>query len=236
MFRLTLRSRKDGRFLARIIERDGFAFVLDYGDPDTVADASERVARGFSVFHEGAMKNVLPASKELLPRLADYYEHEGLLVKLEEQHVQSMAPQPSPYAATHSPLSDALPPGGPPQHDPDDETELVPISSVPIGEQVTVIRKRSDIEEDTVRLDVPVVQRKMWAPEGATPVSNDPDPDGMSISEHLVRVPTAERSITGEEEETELVPLEMRRKVISGEDHTQRHTDGEGMKADLEEE
>lgn len=230
MFRLTLRSRKDGRFLARIIERDGFAFVLDYGDPDTVADASERVARGFTVFHEGAMKNVLPASKELLPRLADYYDNEGLLVKLEEQHVQSMAPQPSPYAATHSPLADALP--GASSNDPDDETELVPIGEVPMGEQVTLIRKRSDIEEETVRLDVPVLQRKMWAPEG------DDDPDGLSLSEHLVPVPTSERTIersfTGDEEETELVPLEMRQKVISGEDHTQAHTDGESMKGRLD--
>lgn len=234
MFRLTLRSRKDGRFLARIIERDGFAFVLDYGDPDTVADASERVARGFSVFHQGAMKNVPPASKELLPRLADYYEAEGLLVKLEEQQVQSMAPQPSPYAATHAPLAEALPDKSKPKppHDPDDETELVPIGEVPIGEQVTVIRKRADIEEETVRLDMPVAQREMWKPSDL----EEDDPDGLSLSEHLVPVPANERSITGDEEETELVPLEMRQKVISGEDHTQVHTDDESLKAKLDEE
>lgn len=230
MFRLTLRSRKDGRFLARIIERDGFAFVLDYGDPDTVADASERVARGFSVFHEGSTKNVPPASKELLPRLADYYEAEGLLVKLEEQHVQSMAPQPSPYTSTHAPLADALPGRSlPPRaHDHDEETELVPISEVALGEQVTVIRKRADIEEDTVRLDGPVVQREMWMPSDL-----EDDPDALSLSEHLVPVSTSERSITGEEEETELVPLAMRRQVISGEDHTQVHTDKDSLKANL---
>lgn len=230
MLRLTLRSREDGRFLARVIERDGFAFVLDYGDPSTVADASERVARGFSVYFEGSIRNIPPTSKQLLPRLADYYEQEGLLVNLEEQNVASMVPQQSPFAKTGSPvpLHASLPSHPVTLNDYDDETELVPID-VPIGEQVTVIRKRPDLEEDTMKIELPVQPRRMWSPPAEARTLTD-------FLEPVAVVPPSEEWVSGDEEETELVPLEMRRRVIRGEDLTENHSDVEATKPNLTEE
>ena len=91
MLRLTLRAREDARFLARIIQRDGFVFVLDYGDPNTVADCSERVSRGFSLRREGLLVQIPPGADEMIPLLAEYYAQEGLLVMVDEAGSASAA-------------------------------------------------------------------------------------------------------------------------------------------------
>lgn len=85
MLRLTLRSGRDGRLLARIIDRDGVAFVLDYGEPEVVADASRKVlAGGFGVLFGDHAETAAPGHPSMLRLLALHYAAEGLLVAVEE--------------------------------------------------------------------------------------------------------------------------------------------------------
>jgi hypothetical protein len=85
VLRLTLRSGRDGRLLARIIERDGVLFVLDFGDPAVVADASRRVLHGgFGVPWEGTTEVALPGHPALLRYLALHYASAGFLVFVDE--------------------------------------------------------------------------------------------------------------------------------------------------------
>ena len=84
MLRLTLLSNRDGRFLARIIDRDGFAFVLDFGDRRVIDDATQRILHGFTMWRYGSLVSAVPQTPELIITLADYYAREGLLVFLDE--------------------------------------------------------------------------------------------------------------------------------------------------------
>lgn len=84
MLRLTLRSSKDGRFLARIVDRGGFPFVLDFGDRRIIEDASQRLLHGFTMWRHGRLISAPPGDADLLALLADFYAGEGLLVFLEE--------------------------------------------------------------------------------------------------------------------------------------------------------
>jgi hypothetical protein len=85
LLRLTLRSGRDGRLLARIIDRDGNSFVLDYGDPGVVRDASRRLLRGgFSVWRGGEWVTATPRHPDMIHLLAAWYAREGLLVFLDE--------------------------------------------------------------------------------------------------------------------------------------------------------
>jgi hypothetical protein len=85
LLRLTLRSGRDGRLLARIIDRDGNSFVLDYGDPGVVRDASRRLLRGgFSVWRGGDWVTATPRHPDMIHLLAAWYAREGLLVFLDE--------------------------------------------------------------------------------------------------------------------------------------------------------
>ncbi|MBT3224036.1 MAG: hypothetical protein HN348_33625, partial [Proteobacteria bacterium] len=84
MLRLTLLSNRDGRFLARIIDRDGFAFVLDFGDRRVIDDATQRILHGFTMWRYGKLVSAVPQTPELVLTLADYYAREGLLVFLDE--------------------------------------------------------------------------------------------------------------------------------------------------------
>ena len=85
MLRLTLRSGRDGRFLARVIDRNGGAFVLDYGDPQTIDDVSHRVLRGgFQAMVRGQWQTATPQHPEMVLLLAHYYAHKGMLVFLDE--------------------------------------------------------------------------------------------------------------------------------------------------------
>ena len=84
MLRLTLRSGKDGRFLARIVDRGGFPFVLDFGDRRVIEDASQRLLHGFTMWRHGRLVNAGPQDPEMIQLLADFYAAEGLLVFLEE--------------------------------------------------------------------------------------------------------------------------------------------------------
>lgn len=84
MLRLTLRSSKDGRFLARIVDRGGFPFVLDFGDKRIIEDVAQRLLHGFTMWRFGRLITAPPNDPEMLNLLADFYSGEGLLVFLEE--------------------------------------------------------------------------------------------------------------------------------------------------------
>lgn len=85
MLRLTVRSGRDGRLLARLIDRDGVMFVLDYGDPSLLSDASRKVLHGgFAVSWQGVNETAIPHNPALLRQLALFYASQGLLVCVDE--------------------------------------------------------------------------------------------------------------------------------------------------------
>ena len=84
MLRLSLREPTTGTFLARVVERDGVVFVLDFGDPVLIADINRRLSRGFTVWHMGTEIEVDPDDTRLLTFLAEHYAASGLLVAIEE--------------------------------------------------------------------------------------------------------------------------------------------------------
>ncbi|MEQ1567477.1 MAG: hypothetical protein ABMA64_17685 [Myxococcota bacterium] len=85
MFRLTVRSCRDGRIAARIIQRDGELFVLDWGDPVVVADAARRILTGgFEVEWDGSERTATPDGPALLGQLALHYASHGWLVFADE--------------------------------------------------------------------------------------------------------------------------------------------------------
>ena len=85
MLRLTLRSRRDGRLQARIVDRDGVLFVLDFGDPAMLTDASRRVLHGgFTVSWQGVDETATPGNPALFRQLALYYAAQGFLVCVDE--------------------------------------------------------------------------------------------------------------------------------------------------------
>ena len=84
MLTLTLRSYTDGSYLARIVEQDGEVFVLDHGDPQMIADAVQRIQRGFTVMRAGTVHRVSPRQEGMLVALADHYAGEQILVAFEE--------------------------------------------------------------------------------------------------------------------------------------------------------
>ena len=85
MMRLTLRSGKDARFLARIVDAGGgHPFVLDFGDRRIIDDVQQRLLHGFTMWRFGELISATPTETEMLQNLAEYYAGEGLLVALEE--------------------------------------------------------------------------------------------------------------------------------------------------------
>ncbi len=85
MMRLTLRSGKDGRFLARIVESgSAHPFVLDFGDRRIIDDVQQRLHKGFTMWRFGQLVQTAPQDPELLFLLAEFYCGEGLLVAFEE--------------------------------------------------------------------------------------------------------------------------------------------------------
>lgn len=85
MMRLTLRSGKDGRFLARIVESgSSHPFVLDFGDRRIIDDVQQRLQKGFTMWRFGTLVQTSPQDPELLFLLAEFYCGEGLLVAFEE--------------------------------------------------------------------------------------------------------------------------------------------------------
>ncbi len=129
MLRLTLRSGRDGRMLARVIDRGGDAFVLDYGDPVVVRDVSRRLLRGgFSVWRGGTWVTATPRHPEMIHLLASYYCCEGLLVFLDEptwpgRSVDLEEILPSPAGIREVDPMDALDRVGIDGHDDDDDDE-----------------------------------------------------------------------------------------------------------------
>lgn len=84
MMRLTLRSGRDGRFLARVVEQSGFPFVLDFGDDRIIEDVGQRLRHGFTMWRFGRLVTAAPTDPDFVQCLAEFYAGEGLLVFLEE--------------------------------------------------------------------------------------------------------------------------------------------------------
>ncbi|MBN2800282.1 MAG: hypothetical protein JXX28_14170 [Deltaproteobacteria bacterium] len=84
MLQLTLYSSEDGKFLARIVDRGTRAFVLDYGVPQVIGDAAQRVQHGFTMWQHGQLISAHPEDPHLLRHLAAFYANEGMLVFFEE--------------------------------------------------------------------------------------------------------------------------------------------------------
>lgn len=197
-----MRARDDARFLARIIERDGFAFVLDYGDASMVADASERVARGFSLWRNGKLETVSPSSSQLLPLLAEFYNQEGLVVSLEEP---DFAQRPEPLDARLPAL---------PQHsitdfrdqteETEEETELVSYAEIPdLADELEMIVKTARTNPGAV------AKRPLWRPDGV----EEPVPLTGPVPKY-VRAMGSVVPHDSDEEETELVSPEMRAQAL----------------------
>jgi len=84
MVLLTVRSGRDGRLLARIVEKDGHPFVLDVGERRVIDDATQRLLKGFTMFRMGGLVTATPQTPELLNLLAEFYASEGGLVAFDE--------------------------------------------------------------------------------------------------------------------------------------------------------
>lgn len=85
MLRLTLRAALDGRVLARVVDRDGTAFVLDHGEPSWVAEAAQLVLHGgFQVSWQGVVDTAVPRTPTFLQRLALHWAGQGHLVFVDE--------------------------------------------------------------------------------------------------------------------------------------------------------
>ena len=84
MLRLTICSGRNGKFLARIVDQDGYPFVLDFGDRRVIDDVAQRLARGFTRMKFDKLLNVQPSDQDMLLQLADYYASKGYLIVLDE--------------------------------------------------------------------------------------------------------------------------------------------------------
>lgn len=84
MLRLSVRSPRDGVLLVRIVQRKGTTFVLDFGDPQVITDATRRVARGFTLWRMGDTIEARADDPRILTWLAEHYAGEGFLVAVEE--------------------------------------------------------------------------------------------------------------------------------------------------------
>jgi hypothetical protein len=155
VLRLTLRSGRDGRLLARIVDRDGVAFVLDYGDPAVVADASRKVLHGgFQVVWGGTVENVGAGTPNLFRMLAVHYAESGLLVAVDEPGW--------PRREGVDPMDVPEPPSdGPPTLLPDEWTEG--------ADHDTEILSRRDLTRLKARLEAERVVRE-WKPARLEPV------------------------------------------------------------------
>jgi hypothetical protein len=126
MMRLTLRSGRDGRFLARVVEQQGFAYVLDFGDARIIEDAGQRLRHGFTMWRFGRLVTAAPVDPDFVQCLAEFYSGEGLLVFLEEPGwIGREAGVPDVGGHATDPAGFAIPNLDPTQTigDSDDETE-----------------------------------------------------------------------------------------------------------------
>jgi hypothetical protein len=133
MQRLTLRDPSDNRFLARIVDRDGFAFVLDFGDANTIADASRKVAHGFTLGTGPGAEHVPANSADILEKLALHYLHEGLDVSLDKPAAKVHGRVFDDPDVTRMAVREARPAFPPPE--PDEHTEQVTLESVALEPQ-----------------------------------------------------------------------------------------------------
>lgn len=126
MVLLTVRSGRDGRLLARIVEKDGHPFVLDVGERRVIDDATQRLLKGFTMFRMGGLVTATPQSADLLSLLAEFYASEGGLVSFDEPDWpgRGEATEPSGLGSA------TAQPRGAPSFD-DDETDYAPLPVTP---------------------------------------------------------------------------------------------------------
>ena len=110
MLRMTLRSGRDARFLARIVETGTTPFVLDWGDPRFIDDAQQRLAHGFTMWQHGRLVTAHPSDTDFLMLLAELYCSEGLLVELDEPTWAGRAgvAPPPPEELTDDPVTEIV--------------------------------------------------------------------------------------------------------------------------------
>ena len=106
---MTLRSGRDARFLARIVETGTTPFVLDWGDPRFIDDAQQRLAHGFTMWQHGRLVTAHPSDADFLMLLAELYCSEGLLVELDEPMWAGRAVvAPPPEELTDDPVTEIV--------------------------------------------------------------------------------------------------------------------------------
>jgi hypothetical protein len=191
VLRLTLRSGRDGRLLARVVERDGLLFVLDFGDPVLMTDASRRVLHGgFTVDWQGRTETALPSTPPLLRQLALHYAAQGVLVFVDEPDFPRAAPvaiSPAGASLRPLPLSANLPtllPDEPWEQEQDCNT---------------VLRSRRELQELQDRIDA-TLNTGPQMPYGVVEIDGDggdddavPGPDEEVPTEEVSRLDPFER-------------------------------------------
>jgi hypothetical protein len=165
MLRLTLRSGRDGRFLARVVHLGSRPFVLDYGERRVIEDLVQRLTRGFTIIKADRMVHVHPEDDDIIEQLAAFYAGEGALVFLEEPTWTGRSAGSPDVSGGRS--GD---PGDPPSHDDlgdeDDPTDMIAWDDVPtVDEALTTV-----LPEHEVRPTLPAVGLASEAP-----VYDDPD-------------------------------------------------------------
>lgn len=135
MLCLTLRSGRDGRLLARVVETGGRPFVLDFGDRRVISDLVQRIAHGFSVIRGDRLVQVPPDAADMVEQLATFYAAEGVLVFLEEPTWPGRRPtEPLPLAELD---------------EDDDPTDMVSLRDLPaVDEALTTLLPEHELEED----------------------------------------------------------------------------------------
>lgn len=167
MLRLTLRSADDGRVLARVVDRDGTVFVLDHGEPDTVAEAAQLVLHGgFQVTWQGVVDTAVPRTPQFLQRLALHWAGQGHLVFVDEPDW--------PRRAGVDPEDVPARPDGPVPLDAHLDTDSLVLDD-PVGpgdldaETEIVSRSGSPLDEPTLLRDPDPASLQPWAdPEAET--------------------------------------------------------------------
>lgn len=175
MLRLTLRSRRDGRLQARIVDRDGVLFVLDFGDQAILTDASRRVLHGgFTVSWQGTDETANAGNPALFRQLALYYAAHGFLVWVDEPDW----PRPAFVDPIDAPRRHLL--GGPPTLLPDESAEP----------ELTEILSVQDVKRVLDRIDTERPPPPSGPPTLLTPVLVlDPDGGDDDVTEEISRKP-----------------------------------------------
>lgn len=185
---LTIRSGRDGRFLARVVDQGGRPFVLDYGDTRVIEDLVQRITRGFTMIRQGRLLHVHPGDEDLLVQLASFYALEGALVAYEEPtwSGRELAVQRRPRVVrSASAQHDAAAPQGSQIDEDDEPTETIALSDLQdVTTSLTAVASPHDPAQPSPAPHVPTAPRP--APDEEENEAAAADDAGESL---LPRVP-----------------------------------------------